>query len=491
MALRQDAEAKTRFRHWIQEIKLQPNTSNYYIVIEIHVDGAKAHKLPLIKKGQQLHWAELLLPCDVHETSAITIQVTETARAYTEAFDKVQRMKKQPGIMERTGKAGDAFQVLLVIGGSIAECLEKQERLDATLNELVESIAGVKPSIESVKDFADNELTKTVTAMLSLIEDVSLFILKYKSRGSMGTYKSARCRVGGADFYENLEQVLRVVLSSTSREQTEGFVNRFQRLRQDFDTKVSVQTLRATALASTREKLRELKPVDLADYDPARSCVDGTRSAIIDDILAWAQRSSAGPRFAWVHGLPGLGKSTIATSVCRRLDVERTLACSFFCKRDTPELRDPRRVLTTVLHGLAIRWEAYGKEVVEAIGKDPKLHLRHIQPLYEALVSGLLNNLAKAKPPSARLVVLVDALDECGDVTTRKQLLGCLRGMCQLGDWLKVIVTSRPDPDIVQFFGHTDATWRAEYNVLSYDARSDICLFVRERLAEMSPLPDG
>ncbi|KAG9124994.1 hypothetical protein FRC07_009421, partial [Ceratobasidium sp. 392] len=511
MVSQQDIEVKTRFRYWIQEIKLQPNTSNYDTVIEIHVDGAKAHKLPPIKKGRQLHWAELLLPwwardnlletcsddangvsaSDVHETSAITIQVTETARAYTEAFDKVQRMKKQPGIKERTGKAGDAFQVLLAIGGSIAEldptggakvtfslltkaweCLEKEERLDANLNELLESIAGIKPSIESVKDLADNDLTRTVTAMLTLIEDVSLFVLKYKSRGS-------------------LEQAFRVTLSSILREKTEGFVDRFRRLRQDFDTQVGVQTLRAAELASTREKLRELRPVDLADYDPARSCVEGTRVDIINDILAWAGRSSAGPRFAWVHGLPGLGKSTIAASVCQRLDLESTLACSFFCKRDTPELRDPRRVLTTVLHGLAIRWEAYGKEVIGAIGKDPKLHLRHIQPLYEALVSGLLNNLAKAKPPAARLVVLVDALDECGDVTTRTQLLGCLRGMCELGDWLKVIVTSRPDLDIVQFFGHTDATWRAEYNVLNYDARSDICLFVQERLAEITPMPDG
>jgi hypothetical protein len=40
------------------------------------------------------------------------------------------------------------------------------------------------PSIESVEELADANLEETVTAMLNLIEDASLFILSYESRSS-------------------------------------------------------------------------------------------------------------------------------------------------------------------------------------------------------------------------------------------------------------------------------------------------------------------
>jgi hypothetical protein len=40
------------------------------------------------------------------------------------------------------------------------------------------------PSIKSVEDLADANVEETVTAMLNLIEDASLFISGYKSRGS-------------------------------------------------------------------------------------------------------------------------------------------------------------------------------------------------------------------------------------------------------------------------------------------------------------------
>ncbi|KAG8724739.1 hypothetical protein FRC09_015006 [Ceratobasidium sp. 395] len=547
MPSKQMAGDKQRFRNRIREVKLQPDTSAYDIIVEIHVDGARVHRLPLKKKGEALKWTDLCLPCDVHEGSTFAAQVTEvhtirdrtdramyhvsrttsqgvisiacnemqlsvqvsflskeqSAKAYSEAFEKARRLEQRPGIVEKAGKVGDAFKVLLELGSTMAEvspeqvnmvegwtlsaymaqldptggakvafslctkaweCLEKQEKQDASMEELVGSIARAIPSIDSVKGIADANLSLTVTAMLNLIEDVSLFILSYKPQSAL--QKAWRASVGSED-----------------QERMQTYITEFKALRSDFDTGVSVQAFRAGELERLYTKL---KPADLAGYDPARRCIEGTRVDVIEELVVWTHRSNAHPRLAWVHGPAGFGKSSIATSLCLRLDGRDLLASSFFCKRDSPELRDPRRVLTTIVYGLALRWQPYRDAVVAAVRDDPELHSRHIQPLYDTLVGKPQRKLAQESGPGETLVVVVDALDECGDLDTRRQLLACLHDLSKMGRWLKVVLTSRPDPDIQEFFREAPADSFVEYDVAGHDASADIRVFVEDRLKSMT-----
>ncbi|KAG8727842.1 hypothetical protein FRC10_005571, partial [Ceratobasidium sp. 414] len=345
--------------------------------------------------------------------------------------------------------------------------LDTQEKQDAKLCELVEKIAGMIPSVESVRKIADADLTQTVISMLNLVEDVSLFILNSRSRGS-------------------LEQAFRSTFGSTAEDQIDIFVGKFKRLKGEFDTRVGVQALHAAEIDRTKAKLKELHPVDRASYDPGRQCVAGTRAGIIDELVNWARQSDDGPRLAWVHGLAGLGKSSIAASVCMQLDDRRVLASSFFCKRDNPELRDPRRVITTVVCDLALKWEAYRDAVVAVIRDDVKLSSKHIQPLYDALVTEPMRTLGQAEKPSGTLVVTIDALDECGDALDRRKLLSCLRDMSERVPGLKIIVTSRPDADIWEFFGDLNSSWFARYDLLDYNASDDIQLFVRDCLSGLT-----
>ncbi|KAG9124487.1 hypothetical protein FRC07_011466, partial [Ceratobasidium sp. 392] len=457
---------KRRIRQHLQEINFEPERSAYEIVIELQVDDIRTHKLPPIKKGQALSWTNLSLPCDVSEDSTITLQITEihplkitnpvekatynilqAKQAYSEAFEKVQRMENRPGLLERAGRIGHAFKALLDLGGIMADHLEQQEKQDVELGELVRSLARMIPSITAIKSLADDNLKETLTDMLNLIEDVSLFILNYRPRSSF-------------------ERAWRSTINSEAQEQSQAYITRLKELRSEFDTRVNVQALRAGEIERMNAKLRELNPADLAGCDLTRQCIAGTRLSIIDDLTTWAHTSDAGPRFAWINGPAGFGKSSIVT-------------------RDTAELRDPRRVLTTVVHGLALRWEAYREAVVRVIGEDSELLLKHIQPLYDSLVSKPLQSLDRAKQPTNSLVVVVDALDECGDTKTRKQLLACLRNMAQLRPWLKVIVTSRPDLDIREYFEDEGAghDWFTSFDVVGYNASTDIEVFVQDQLS--------
>ncbi|KAG8704494.1 hypothetical protein FRC08_002201 [Ceratobasidium sp. 394] len=540
-----------RARHRIEEIKLEPATCEHDVAIKILIDGKKIRELPEIKKGKLLCWGGLSLPwsesvlarqvrlssvltctpySDVYETSTIAIRIIEihmvrdrresatyqmaqvvgqdtisigsvggkytakvvilngerAERAYQEAFTKARRMETQRSVVERTGRVGTAFKTLLALGSTMAEldptggakvvfavctkaweCLEEQDQQNKKLNKLVEDLAGMIPSLELVKRFANANLGVTVMGMLDLIEDVSLFILSFYSRSPWAQMLS----FGPFD--------------SGAQDQIAAFVVIFERLRKEFDTRMAAQMLETVQVEVIRSRL---KPVDLAGYDSTRACMPDTRLAAIRDITDWIQESSGGRQLAWVHGLAGLGKSSIATSVCEQLDERGMLAASFFCKRDSPELRDPHRVLTTIAYGLALRYEPYGEAITTLIGDDPEACSKHLQPLCDTLLVKPLQQAAKSNQPGRVLTVLVDALDECGTIDTRKQLITCLHGLSQAVPWLRVVVTSRPDPDIQECFTQLDRGCYTPYNVLGYDSLPDIRVFVRARLSEMEPV---
>ncbi|QRV96475.1 hypothetical protein RhiJN_24493 [Ceratobasidium sp. AG-Ba] len=519
--------AKPEFRIRIREIKLEPDRSKYDIKIGIQLDNKTLHKLTPIKKGTILCWTDLHAPCDVYEGAEITIAMTEvhvlkrdrifnakfrisestgretikigcedtsrtveisfvdteTAKqAYTKALAKAQETQRRPGLVERTGKIRDAFGTLLALGSTVAELdptggakvafsvctmalqqFEEQEKRAVVLNALVDGLAGLRPSVESVRDIADANLRQTITKILNLTEDASVFVLNSRPQDWLGTVKDA--------------------YSSETQEQAALFITKFESLRKEFNTKVGVQQLRTLELERIRARLKELKPAHLASFDKDKQCLAGTRTEIIDRLESWAD-SKEGPSQLWMHGVAGLGKSSIATSVSKRLHDRGVLAASFFCKRDSPELRDPRKVLVTIVYRLAQVWEEYAKVVVKIMQDNINLDLEHLAQLYDTLIAAPLQTLATKERPPKALVIVVDALDECGEVATRKQLLTYLSEITRLVSGIRILVTSRPNDDIRTYFKGVASGSYEEFNVHDYDASEDIQMFTRESLSK-------
>ncbi|QRV93345.1 hypothetical protein RhiJN_21363 [Ceratobasidium sp. AG-Ba] len=526
---------KTRYR--INDIALDPTTSEYDVEVKIQVDEKTLHKLK-IGKGRTLYWGGCYVACDMSNASILTIQVTEihtfrdknqaytyttsmlcgqdsvstdrgtgtysirlgfigsieAERMYQEALVKARHLESQPSVVQRLGKIGSAFKTLLDLGGAMAdldptggakvafglcskawEQIEQQDRLETELKGCIQAIADMIPSIEDVKPIAKTSLAETAQEMSDLIEDISLFVLNYQSQNAWRRLWSS-------------------TVGSSPQERVQNFSDALERLRKTFDTKVSVQTLSAVQAASivaAEATLRsKLQPASQAGYDPSRACMPGTRKNVIDDAMAWIVDKNTDRRFGWMYGLAGFGKSSIATSVCEQIEARGALGASFFCKRDSPELRDPRRLIATVTYCMAVTWNAYGNMVTAVLEKDPQLHTRHIQPLYEALIAKPMRALSHTGSPDSGLVVVIDALDECGDSEGRGQLLACLRDMSQIGSWLKILVTSRPDSDIQQYFGEDAGDWFMPFSLLRYDALTDIRTFTYAQLGKLEKIDD-
>ncbi|KIM31261.1 hypothetical protein M408DRAFT_32543, partial [Serendipita vermifera MAFF 305830] len=110
----------------------------------------------------------------------------------------------------------------------------------------------------------------------------------------------------------------------------------------------------------------------------------------------------------WVYGMPGIGKTAIAHSICHRLQEIEQLGGSFFCRRDDPARSETKSVLPTLIYGLATIFGPYRDQMALALRDDPELKPQ--------LTGGelFMRTLQSLKVhPLRTLVLVIDALDEC------------------------------------------------------------------------------
>jgi len=213
--------------------------------------------------------------------------------------------------------------------------------------------------------------------------------------------------------------------------------------------------------------LGRLKSVQ-AGYHLDLRCMEGTRQSILNQVMAWVtnpQETNDAPRrnIYWFHGSPGIGKTSLAHSICAILHDKKQLAGSFFCRRDDPDLSQPRNILPTLINKLAGIFPPFRSIVAEHLRYDPNL-------TPESMKGALFLEFIRSLPrhPKHTLVFVIDALDECGNTKSRPGVLRALTDAAAQAPWLKIVITSRPEVDIHRFF---NALTRPSY--LSYDLATD------------------
>ena len=215
-------------------------------------------------------------------------------------------------------------------------------------------------------------------------------------------------------------------------------------------------------LLSTR-----LKPVETG-YNRELRCMDGTRRSLLNQIIEWVsdksgQENALQRNAYWIYGSPGIGKTSIAHSICASLHERSHLAGAFFCRRDDPNLSKPINILPTFIHKLAILFPPFRTIVAKHLHDDPNLTSESMEgSLFLRFIHSL------PRQPERTLVFVIDALDECGDAQSRTRLLEVLTDAAAQAPWLKIIMTSRTEVDIQDFFGTL-----AQSSYLPYDLASD------------------
>ena len=211
--------------------------------------------------------------------------------------------------------------------------------------------------------------------------------------------------------------------------------------------------------------LRRLKDVKTG-YDRDLCCMEGTRKSLLDQVIAWVTNGLEQPdgrNTYWIYGPPGIGKTTLAHSICAGLYDKEQLAGAFFCQSDDQDLRDPRNIFPTLIRKLAILLPPFRSIVAECLRNDPSITSESMQA---ALFLEFIRKLPR--PPKTTLVFVIDALDECGSTQSRPGILNALTEAAAHAPWLRMIITSRPELDIQRFF---DGATQMSY--LRYDLTTD------------------
>ena len=213
--------------------------------------------------------------------------------------------------------------------------------------------------------------------------------------------------------------------------------------------------------------LNQLEPVKTG-YHQGFRCMEGTRKSRLKEIIDWVanrpeEEGHLQGNTYWIYGLPGIGKTTLAHSICASLHDQEQLAGAFFCRRDDPNLSEPGNILPTLIYKLAGIFPPFRSIVANCLRKDPNMTPESTK---DTLLLDLLDKLPKH--PNDFLVFVIDAFDECGDDRNRPRLLKCLTDAAARAPWLRIIITSRPEVDIQQVF---DGLPQSSY--VGYDLATD------------------
>jgi Cdc6-like AAA superfamily ATPase len=106
--------------------------------------------------------------------------------------------------------------------------------------------------------------------------------------------------------------------------------------------------------------------------------MEGTRRSILNRVMIWVSNTQQGNdapqrNTYWFYGSPGIGKTSLAHSICANLHDREQLAGAFFCQRDDPNLREPRNILPTLIGKLAGVFPPFRSIVAERLRNDPNL----------------------------------------------------------------------------------------------------------------------
>ena len=170
-------------------------------------------------------------------------------------------------------------------------------------------------------------------------------------------------------------------------------------------------------------------------------CLRGTREAVLDEILRWAEDPQDRHVF-WLNGLAGTGKSTIAQTFSEMVSKAGILGASFFCSRDYLDRRELKNIFPTLAYQLACRYPAFRRHIIPAIKQDPTVASNSlISQLEDLIVRPLVST-------NISCVIVVDALDECIDKEPASAILSVLgRHVNQLLS-VEFFITGRPEPRI-------------------------------------------
>ncbi|KAF8811554.1 WD40 repeat-like protein [Phlegmacium glaucopus] len=220
-------------------------------------------------------------------------------------------------------------------------------------------------------------------------------------------------------------------------------------------------------------------------------CTEGTRVDIIEQIMRWAKENDPekAPTVYWLNGLAGLGKTTIAYTICKLLEEADVPFTSFFCSRQL-DSKNSKLLITTLCRDLAELFSSYASEVLRALERNSKIVNADLRRQMDELLAKPWQSSLAQRDCLQVPVVVVDALDESDRGTDFLQELLRVVESGKLSG-IKFLVTSRPDPRLVDMCKSFPANAVCKlHEVDTTNVQKDIERYLREALPDLQDEPE-
>jgi hypothetical protein len=157
---------------------------------------------------------------------------------------------------------------------------------------------------------------------------------------------------------------------------------------------------------------------------PYPRCHRGTRSYLLENILAWLVDDNRKKDALWLHGDAGSGKSAVAQDVGENADQRDILGAASFISR-SKKLNDCTQIIPSIAFQLSRCNEAYSNIVAEVIRDNPSILniTANMRAQFKELVLKPFSLLEKESPDQKKTLIILDGLDEIDGKVAQSDLI--------------------------------------------------------------------
>ncbi|KAF1925387.1 uncharacterized protein M421DRAFT_103125 [Didymella exigua CBS 183.55] len=222
----------------------------------------------------------------------------------------------------------------------------------------------------------------------------------------------------------------------------EGEHNAFDRLRVEIGKKQAEITRQDHIIAAL--PFASGAAFDSHNNEHQPKCLPRTRTEILEEIDKWV--NTVDQRcMCWLNSVAGSGKSTIARTLATHYDSSGKLGASFFFSRDSGDLSNSIRFVTSLARQLATNVPSVKRYICQALSEQRSISDLSLREQWSRLILKPLSELERKICPCP-LVFVIDALDECDNDRDAREIFKVLAtAKTLINVRLRIFISSRPE----------------------------------------------
>ncbi|KZP04596.1 hypothetical protein FIBSPDRAFT_1054584 [Athelia psychrophila] len=383
------------------------------------------------------------------------------------------------GIADNVAKVHPYAKLAWDVLSAAHKIIVAQVAIDRSVTDLANTMQDVYGFVDAIKAVPSKiqHLENIIQQIFNQTAECGRFIQEYLGYGFAG-------------------RLLKETMGASTPAKVAAMAQSLLTLRGQFDTGVSVQNaivcFRIQTDVTTLLKNQTLDRLGSSGVSLAsRSrCHLNTRRDIIDEILEWALLPSKGDNsnIFYLHGVAGIGKSTVAATVATHFSNMNRLGAFVGFDRASPEQIQPSTAVKALALQMATRDKRLIASIVEVINDDDTKDKVLDALLPEQFDRLIVKPLASIPALSSEgpIIIVLDGLYDCGQPNDWVSFLQVLVDQTEsLPSNLRFIITSRTVNGIHDAVTSTALHPRIKSRELRSSSHSDISAYFTFRMQQI------